>query len=180
MGIISEALRLISHFRYACLKVVFRLFLAVFIINCYFYPLSAKNAQDYLNENAKILSSYYQQVKKQSRAKQYPTFRGRYVIEHSVYLDFDDKTKQKLQGNLIITNFILKKFIKYSNLGGIGVGGIFPSDSGNKKARVFYLSFDGRYLSDLEFLGLGSELYAYCVLPNFNHCILMGIGEDWK
>lgn len=177
-----EVSRLISHFRFLKLfKIgILRPFLAVFILQCYFYPVMAKNAQDYLNENIYILQSYYAQVKKQSFQKQYPIFRGRYIIEHSAYLRLDEKDKEKLIGQLVFTNFILKKFIKYSNLGGIGVGAIFPLDDGNKKARVFYLSFDGRYLSDLEFLGLGSELYAYCVLPNFNHCILLGIGEDWK
>lgn len=174
--------RSISHFkapRFLRISIL-KLFLAIFAIDCYFYPVNAKNAQDYLDENIHILQSYYAQVKKQSFQKQYPIFRHRYIIEHSAYLRLSQPDREKLKGQLVFTNFILKKFIKYSNLGGIGVGGIFPANSGDKKARVFYLSFDGRYLSDLEFLGLGSELYAYCVLPNFNHCILLGIGEDWK
>lgn len=177
-----EVSRLISHFKaLRFLKIsILKLFLALSIIDCYFYPVMAKNAQEYLDENISLLQSYYAQVKKQSLQKQYPIFRGRYIIEHSAYLRLEQIDREKLKGQLVFTNFILKKFIKYSNLGGIGVGGIFPLDDGNKKARVFYLSFDGRYLSDLEFLGLGSELYAYCVLPNFNHCILLGIGEDWK
>ncbi|PAF53922.1 hypothetical protein BKH42_04065 [Helicobacter sp. 13S00482-2] len=127
-----------------------------------------------------ILKSYYKQVKLQSVQKNYPIFRGRYIIEHSTYVGLSNDEKDRLNGQLVLTNFILKDFIKYSNLGGIGVSGILVSEYKNKKARIFYLSFDGRYLSDLQFLGLQSNLYAYCVLPNFNHCILLGIGEDWK
>ncbi|MDO7253843.1 hypothetical protein [Helicobacter cappadocius] len=150
------------------------------MLECYFYTLEAKNAQDYLYENIQILKSYYKQVKVQSIQKKYPIFRKRYIIEHSVYSGLSENEKQKLNGQLVLTNFILKNFIKYSNFGGIGVGGILAEQYDDKKAKTFYLSFDGRYLTDLEFLGLGSELYAYCVLPNFNHCVLLGIGEDWK
>lgn len=139
-----------------------------------------KNALYYLKSESKTLNSYYKQVKKQSLQKDYPFFRGRKIIEHSVYTNLSNEEKQALKGNLVLSKFILHDFIKYSNLGGIGVGGILSSDYGDKNAREFYLKFDGRYLSDLELLGIGTEIYSYCVLPNFNQCILLGIGEDWK
>lgn len=85
----------------------------------------------------------------------------------------------EISGGLVLTNFILKKIIEYSNLGGISILGILSSDKKNNEPRIFYLKFDGRYLSDLEFLGIGSDLFAYCVLPNFNQCILLGIGEKF-
>lgn len=154
--------------------------MAVICLCCQFFLSGAKNASDYLKEEHQILDSYYQQVKIQSQRGQYPVFRGRKIIEHSVYATLENMQKKYFKGELVLSHFILKEFIKYSHLGGVGIGGILASEVENKKAKIFYLKFDGRYLSDLEFLGIGSELYAYCVLPDFNHCILLGIGEDWK
>ncbi|WP_143428890.1 hypothetical protein [Helicobacter sp. 12S02634-8] len=102
------------------------------------------------------------------------------MIEHSVYTALEPIKKQELKGALVMSYFILKSFIKYSHLGGVGVSGVLVLEAKGKKPRVFYLQFDGRYLSDLEVLGIGSELFAYCVLPDFNQCILLGINEDWQ
>ncbi|PAF42247.1 hypothetical protein [Helicobacter sp. 11S03491-1] len=155
-------------------------FLALILFYCYFYSLDSKSANDYLKEQSKILQSYYNQVKKQSIKKQYPIFRGRKIIEHSVYLSLDKEQKKHWIGQIVFSQFILQDFIKYSNFGGIGVAGILADEYGSKKPRIFYLKLDGRYLSDLESLGIHSELYTYCILPNFNQCILLGIGEEWK
>ncbi|PAF44200.1 hypothetical protein BJI48_03185 [Helicobacter sp. 11S02596-1] len=161
-----------------------KILLALLILNCQFFLISAENraikdATFYLKRESQTLKSYYQQVILQSKNAQYPVFRGRKIIEHSVYNGLTNAQKNALKGELVLSYFILRDFVKYSHLGGVGVGGVLVSEAKDKKPRMFYLKFDGRYLSDLEFLGMGSELYAYCVLPHFNHCILLGIGEDW-
>ncbi|PAF48593.1 hypothetical protein BKH46_00775 [Helicobacter sp. 12S02634-8] len=144
------------------------------------FATSPKNANYYLNSHRQTLISYYQTLHQQSLNGQYPKFRGRNVIEHSVYTALEPIKKQELKGALVMSYFILKSFIKYSHLGGVGVSGVLVLEAKGKKPRVFYLQFDGRYLSDLEVLGIGSELFAYCVLPDFNQCILLGINEDWQ
>ncbi|PAF52687.1 hypothetical protein [Helicobacter sp. 13S00477-4] len=157
-----------------------KLFLAIILVYCYFLYANPKNGLDYLKEQVPILKSYYNQVKSQSLDKNYPIFRNRKIIEHSVYLHLKNKDKQNFKGQIVLTHFFLKNFIKYSNFGGVGVGGILVSESDDKKAKLHYYKFDGRYLSDLELLGIGLDIYAYCILPDFNQCILLGIGEDWK
>ncbi len=96
------------------------------------------------------------------------------MIEYSVYRSFTDSQKLKWRGGLVLIGAYIAEFIKYSHLGGVGVGArLTPNDES------FYLSFDGRYLSDLESFGLGQEIFAYCVLPRFDKCIMLGIGEEW-
>lgn len=69
----------------------------------------------------------------------------------------------------------IDKFIRYSNFGGVGIGAkLSPNDTS-----TFYLNFDGRYLSDLELFDIGAEIFAYCVLPRLDKCIMLGIGEEW-
>lgn len=156
-----------------------KIFLALALLMYYSYALEIKNAKYFLEKNRNILESYYNQVKTQSLEKKYPYFRHRKIIEYSAYLLLEDSDRKNVNSQLVFINFILKDFIKYGNFGGIGISGILSSDKEDKKSRIFYLKFDGRYLSDLEFLGIGANLFAYCVLPNFNQCVLLGIGEKF-
>lgn len=155
------------------------IFLVLTLLIYYGYALEIKNAKYFLEKNRNILESYYNQVKMQSFEKKYPYFRHRKIIEYSAYLLLENDEKKKISGQLVFINFILKDFIKYSNFGGISISGILSSEKQNKKPHIFYLKFDGRYLSDLEFLGIEANLFTYCVLPNFNQCILLGIGEKF-
>lgn len=136
-----------------------------------------KDGKYHLQNNKELLDSFVEQVKIQSIEKNYPTYRGRAVIEHSVYKNLDSTQKQKLIGSLVLSRFYIAKFIKYSHLGGVGIAGSFVKDD---EENIMYFSFDGRYLSDLQAFGLGSQIYAYCVLPRFDKCIMLGIGEQWK
>lgn len=156
-----------------------KIFLTFALLICCSYTLEIKSAEYFLEKHRKVLESYYNEVKIQSLKKEYLYFRHRKIIEHSAYLLLKDKETMEINGGIVLTNFILKKITGYSNLGGISILGILSSDKKNKESRIFYLKFDGRYLSDLEFLGIGSDLFAYCVLPNFNQCILLGIGENF-
>ena len=133
-----------------------------------------KDGSYYLKQYAPMLRSYVEQVKKQSLEQDYPYYDRRPVIEYSVYRTYTDSQKLKWRGGLVLIGAYMAEFIKYSHLGGVGVGARLTPNS-----ESFYLSFDGRYLSDLESFGLGQEIFAYCVLPRFDKCILLGIGEEW-
>ncbi|TLD82148.1 hypothetical protein LS68_003890 [Helicobacter sp. MIT 05-5293] len=134
-----------------------------------------KDGAYYLEHNTEILNNFLEQVKKQSEERNYPFFRSRPLVEHTVYRTLSPKEKESLQGGIVLTRFFLSSFIRYSHLGGVGVGGKFTKNAENE----MYFSFDGRYLSDLKALGLGREIFAYCVLPRFDKCIMLGIGEEW-
>lgn len=133
-----------------------------------------KDGSYYLKQYAPMLRSYVEQVKKQSLEQDYPYYDRRPVIEYSVYRTYTDSQKLKWRGGLVLIGAYIAEFIKYSHLGGVGVGARLTPNS-----ESFYLSFDGRYLSDLESFGLGQEIFAYCVLPRFDKCIMLGIGEEW-
>ena len=140
------------------------------------YPYSfPKDGAYHLDQNSEILNNFYEQVKKQSEEKNYPFFRSRVLIEHSIYRTLPPQEKTSLQGGIVLTRFFISSFIKYSHLGGVGIGGRFTKNAEEE----MYFSFDGRYLSDLEALGIGREIFAYCVLPRFDKCIMLGIGEEW-
>lgn len=140
--------------------------------NPYTFP---KDGAYYLEQNTELLNHFLERVKEQSQERNYPFFRSRPLVEHSVYRTLSAKEKEALQGGIVLTRFFLSSFIRYSHLGGVGVGGKFTKNAEDE----MYFSFDGRYLSDLKALGLGREIFAYCVLPRFDKCIMLGIGEEW-
>lgn len=129
----------------------------------------------YLEQYAPMLRSYVLQVKQQSSEKNYAFYSSRPIIETSVYNDLSADEKEALRGGIVLVGAYIAEFIKYSHLGGVGIGAkLKPNDE-----KTFYMSFDGRYLSDLEAFGIGKEIFAYCVLPRFDKCIMLGIGEEW-
>lgn len=130
----------------------------------------------YLQQYAPMLRSFVLQVKKQSLEKNYAFYSShRPIIESSVYSDLSANEKEALRGGIVLVGAYIAEFIKYSHLGGVGIGAkLKPNDE-----KTFYMSFDGRYLSDLEAFGIGKEIFAYCVLPRFDKCIMLGIGEEW-
>lgn len=134
-----------------------------------------KDGSYYLERYAPILRDYVKVVREQSLAKNYPFYASRPIIEYSVYRGLTQKEKDSMRGWIVLVNAYIAEFIKYSHLGGVGVG----AKQNINDEIPFYLSFDGRYLSDIESFGIGKEIFAYCVLPRFDKCIMLGIGEEW-
>ncbi|WP_066388347.1 hypothetical protein [Helicobacter himalayensis] len=130
-----------------------------------------KDALYFLSHHKEKLALFYNALEKNSEKKQYARFRGRILITHNAYNVLDSQEKKALQGALVMSKFTVVSFMKYSEFGGIGVGGKIDVESEK------FFSFDSRYLSDLQALGTESKIYALCVLPRFDKCILLGIGE---
>ena len=137
-----------------------------------------KNGEYYLERNTEVLESYLEQVKKQTLEKNYPLYSTkpvRPIVEYSPYRTLSQQDRESLRGGLVLVGAFISEFIKYSHFGGVGIGAkLKPNDE-----ESFYLNFDGRYLSDIDFFGIGRKIYAYCVLPRFDKCIMLGIGEEW-
>lgn len=140
--------------------------------NPYRFP---KDGAYYLNKNAAILESFVQVLRKQTLESNFAFYDRRFLVEHSAYRMLTKKQKDDLKGAIVLTSGFLSSFIKYRHLGGVGIGMRINQHDED----MFYLSFDGRYLSDLDALGLGAKIYAYCVLPRFDKCIMLGISEEW-
>lgn len=133
-----------------------------------------KDGSYYLQAYAPMLRSYVAQVREQSLQKNFPFYSSRPIIEYSVYRELKQRT-EITHGWIVLVQAYIAEFIKYSHFGGVGIGAKLKASD----EQVFYLSFDGRYLSDIESFGIGKEIFAYCVLPRFDKCILLGIGEEW-
>lgn len=136
------------------------------------------NALYYLNKDSKKLTAFYDTLAKNSQNKQYAHFRSRTLIEHNAYNALDNAQKKSLHNALVLSRFYPNGFMKYSELGGIGISGKLSADD---DAKPTYFHFDSRYFSDLELLREQENImiYAMCVLPRFDNCILFGIGEEW-
>lgn len=170
------------------LKVAFRYIVFFYLLGLFLYadgnavrnedpnPFSFdKDGAYHLEHNAKILDSYLAQVHKQSLMGDYPYYGGRPLIEYTAYHALENSKRELWRGGIVLVGAYISEFIKYSHLGGVGIGAKLKQDD----VESFYLSFDGRYFTDLDLLGIGRKIYAYCVLPRFDKCIMLGIGEEW-
>ncbi|MCX2716619.1 hypothetical protein OQH61_02590 [Helicobacter sp. MIT 21-1697] len=137
-----------------------------------------KDGSYYLERNTDLLEAYLEQVKKQTLEQNYPLYSSkpaRPIVEYSAYRTLSQKDKTSLRGALVLVGAFISEFIRYSNFGGVGIGAkLKPNDE-----HTFYLNFDGRYLTDMGAFGIGRKIFAYCVLPRFDKCIMLGIGEEW-
>lgn len=124
---------------------------------------------------APSLERLYQTLASNSAQGKYARFRGRILIEHKAYNALPQAQRQQLQGALVLSRVYISAFLKYSELGGVGIGGKFGLDEEQSR----YFSVDGRYFSDLQELGVDHLIYLLCVLPRFDKCLLLGIGEEW-
>lgn len=136
------------------------------------------NALYYLNKDSKKLTAFYDTLAKNSQNQQYAHFRSRTLIEHNAYNTLNDAQKKSLHNALVLSRFYPNGFMQYSELGGISISGKLNIDDDTKPT---YFHFDSRYFSDLELLREQENMtiYAMCVLPRFDNCILFGIGEEW-
>jgi len=112
----------------------------------------------------------------QSLEENFPFYDRRILVEHRAYRTFTQSQKDNLKGGIVLVSGFISSFIKYSNFGGVGVDMKFTKQDNE----AFYINFDGRYLTDLDILkNEKKKIYAYCVLPRFDKCIMLGIGEEW-
>ncbi len=142
-----------------------------------------KDINYYLEKNDALLWSYYNQVIKQSKKQNYPIYSRRYIIDAKSYSELSSNAKQMLRGQIVFASIIIdttsNKTLNYSELGGISIKGILAQDAEEKNAKKYFFKFDSRYYSDLEALDKKRRIYAYCILPSFSSCILIGIHEEW-
>lgn len=148
-----------------------------------------KDINYYLARNDKILWNYYNQVILQSQKQDYPTYRGRYIIDAKSYLSLSSQAKQDLSGQIVFASVILEdstkgskspKSLNYSEFGGISIRGILAQDVDDRNAKTYFFKLDSRYYSDLEALDKGRRIYLYCILPSFSYCVMLGIHEEWR
>lgn len=137
----------------------------------------SKDINDFLLKNDAVLWNFYQKVKEQSAQQNYPIFSRRFLIDQISYEKLSNEEKKKFFNHLVFIVFYLKDKPLYSDFGGVSVRGMSETYDGDMKE--FYYLFDGRYYTDLGNVDRDKRLFAYCVLPNFHHCILLGIGEEW-
>lgn len=134
-----------------------------------------KDGAYFLQRFTPSLQTFYETLETNSINGQYARFRRRILIGHKAYDAIDSAQKAKLQGALVLSRVYISAFLKYSELGGVGLGGRF--ERGDERVR--YFSVDSRYFSDLQELGADTLIYLLCVLPRFDKCLVLGIGEEW-
>lgn len=134
-----------------------------------------KDGAYFLDKYIPSLEKFYETLNLNSAKGQYARFRGRILIDHKTYDSLSQSQKSKFQGALVMSRVYVSAFLKYSEFGGVGIGGKFQLS--DEKDR--YFSVDGRYFTDLQDLGVDHLIYLLCVLPRFDKCIVLGIGEEW-
>lgn len=149
--------------------VIFWIFFAV----C--FAETKKDINYYLEKNHANLWEFYQTIKKQSLEGKYTTFRKRLIIDQKNYTLLNKWQKKKFDGQIVLVVFYKTSKPNYSNFGGVSIDGVLVDDKDEKAPKTYYYKFDGRYYTDLEIVDSKRALYAYCILPHFKHCILLGI-----
>lgn len=84
-----------------------------------------KNGEYYLERNTEVLESYLEQVKKQALEKDYPLYSSRParpIVEYSAYRTLSQQDRESLRGGIVLVGAFISEFIKYSHLGGVGIG----------------------------------------------------------
>ncbi|RDU62210.1 hypothetical protein [Helicobacter sp. MIT 14-3879] len=132
-----------------------------------------------LERNTKKLETYYKQVDKQSRERNFIRFNGKKVISHTEYAKISYREMHKYRSYIILSEFYIDSVSRHNQLDGVTVGGILANDAGEKKAQIRYFKFAQRYYSTLHELGKGKKIFSYCAAPYVTSCILIGINEKW-
>ena len=141
--------------------------------------LCAEDINAHLERNDSALWAYYQQVQKQSLLRDYPRFRGQILIDQKTYQNLSKEEKRSFANQVMLVALYLEGEISYSEFGGVSAHGILAEEREDRRARRYYYLFDGRYYSDLLAVQKERRIYAYCKLPRFENCILLGVGEEW-
>ena len=110
----------------------------------------------------------------------YPIYRGRKIITQQEYENLLADQKKDLFGQIVLVSLFLRDQILYSNLGGITIQGVLAEEVQDRRAKTYFYKFDGRYYEDFKALDKTHRVYAYCILPSFSQCLLLGIHEEWK
>ena len=141
--------------------------------------LCAEDISAHLERNDSALWAYYQQVQKQSILRDYPRFRGQILIDQKTYQNLSKEEKKSFANQVVLVALYLEGEISYSEFGGVSAQGILAEEREDRRARRHYYLFDGRYYRDLLAVQKERRVYAYCKLPRFENCILLGVGEEW-
>lgn len=155
------------------------------LLVCYYSTASElktwKNSDSsaWLELNSKKLESYYKQVDKQSKQRNFVIFNGKRVISHDEFAKFTHNDVHTWQTYIVLSEFYISWVSPHSDLGGISVGGILSNEINEKKPRIRYFKFAQRYYQALSKLGKGAKVYSYCAAPYITSCILIGINEKW-
>lgn len=150
-----------------------KLFYFVLCYCCFGLDINA-----YLEKNDAMLWNFYQQVIKQSAQKNYPLYANKPIITQKHYQNLSKEEKQSFDYIALIAFYPQSKPL-YNDFGGVSIKGILAEDIEDRNAKVYFYIFDGRYYTDLTAITKDKRIYAYCKPPRLNHCILLGIGEEW-
>ncbi len=136
----------------------------------------SKDINFYLDRNDAVLWEFYTQVKRQF--PNHPTFGNRILIAQKNYENLSKEEQRAFEHQVVFVALLLQSKPVYNDFGGVSVRGILAEDQGDRRAKNYWYQFDGRYYTDLAMIK-EKRIYAYCKLPRFNHCILLGIHEEW-
>ncbi|OBV29966.1 hypothetical protein BKN38_09125 [Helicobacter sp. CLO-3] len=136
---------------------------------------SIPDANDFFAIYKEGIASFHQNIKRCNNEGKYIILNGFSLVDYRVYKALSPKALRAIRNPLIFFHGNLAGAPIYSEFGGISIK-VEPSDA--EKGEKTYLSFQGRYLSDLQTIGERGEFYALC-LPKMQHCLLIGIGEKW-
>ncbi|RAX56426.1 hypothetical protein CCZ01_09565 [Helicobacter monodelphidis] len=108
---------------------------------------------------------FLERIEQKALDEDFVLFRGRKTITHKAYHRFAKEKREDLnqEGALVVLKDKIIGNIRFSELGGVSID-----------TNSAFLNFDIRYLETLHHIGEGGNLYAMCVLPRYNKCILLG------
>lgn len=108
--------------------------------------------------------TFYQQVHLQSLQKNPVKFRGRNLYSRESYHRLKPDEIRAADGSLVLVFAKIAWFMYFNEISGVGIA----TDKGS------YLQFDIKYYETLQDIGIEGKIYAMCVLPRFDKCILLG------
>ncbi|WP_299550065.1 hypothetical protein [uncultured Helicobacter sp.] len=119
-----------------------------------------------LQTNAIDFDAFYKQVHKQTLERNFVRFRDRLLVDVDAYHLLPLKEKEILNQyySLVLVFEKIDRFIYFNEQSGVGLS----------TQRGSHLQFDIRYYETLKDIGIGGKIYAMCVLPYFDKCILLG------
>ncbi|MDD6055831.1 MAG: hypothetical protein SOW25_07925 [Helicobacter sp.] len=109
---------------------------------------------------------FYKQVHKQSVDGDFIRFRHRILLSYEFYksLKEEERAAFNVYYPLVLVFSKISKFIYFNEISGVGI----KSEVGAN------LQFDIRFYENLRGIDLGGDIFAMCVLPYFDKCILLG------
>lgn len=118
-----------------------------------------------LQAQAMDFAAFYQQVHKQTLERNFVRFRNRLLVDVDAYalLSMEEREMLNQLYALVLVFDVVERFIYWNAQSGVGIA----------TQRGSNLQFDIRYYEMLRHIGVGGKIYAMCVLPSFDKCILL-------